>query len=388
MPGPGAELVLGPMLFGVLLSIGLYGVMTAQMFAYYQRFPNDFRWIRLFMLYLFLAETAVVVAEVGIIYQPLIQEFGSPLALQNRPACTSFRSPYGGLRFRLVCLHAKLADSLLIILVSTPIQLFTAWRIKVITHSYILPSIISLFAIASFASGLVLSANVFAHAHFRDFPAFATEAITWLVATAACDVLVAVGMTHALLTRRTGFGGVDGQINRIVRMTIETGAVTAVAAIADILLASFVPGTTNFIVDFPLSMLYTCSVLAMLNSRTPRSGKNSSSSSGPQMLPSPATSRTGAGGAARWHTQLAPTMHLSRSPRPTVRRVTAGYTSPGPTLDIARSPESAEWPWYGMTSANKPADAFAMQPLARESAPAGPQKVAVPVPRPAEPHFF
>ncbi|KAF7326819.1 hypothetical protein MSAN_02497400 [Mycena sanguinolenta] len=129
--------------------------------------------------------------------------------------------------------------------------------------------------------------KVFLTREFRQFGTFQTTATIWLALTAACDLVIALGMSYALYTRKTGFSIVDGQISRIIRLTLETGTLTAAAALADIILfLAFPMTTTNFIVDFPLSALYTCSVLAMLNSRQARKPRDlEQAHSGLQMLP-------------------------------------------------------------------------------------------------------
>ncbi|KAJ7469645.1 hypothetical protein FB451DRAFT_1255198 [Mycena latifolia] len=245
----GVDLLFGPMLIGVLLNMMLYGSLVTQMFVYYQRFPSDSACIRYFMLYLFIVETANVVIECGIIYDPLIIQYGTQAAVSVSPKLLP-------------------GDSILISIVSAPIQLFAAWRISVITGSFILPVIIGLFSVGSFAAGINMSVKVFLNPEFREFDSFITAATVWLALSAVCDVVIAVGMSHALYTRKTGFSAVDGQINRIVRLTLETGSLTAITALTDVTFFLIFPRTSmNFIVDFPLSALYTCSILAMLNSR-------------------------------------------------------------------------------------------------------------------------
>jgi len=248
----GVDLLFGPMLIGVVLNMMLYGTMFVQMLTYYQRYTNDFPWIRYFMLYLFIVETVNVVVEVGIIYDPLIIQYGKEAAIAISPKLLP-------------------GDAILIAIVSAPIQLFTAWRISVITGSFILPGIISLLSLGSFAAGVLVSYMVHINPEFRAFQNFTTEVIVWLVLSAGCDILIAVGMTHALYTRKTGLSDVDGKINRIIRLTVETGALTAITALADVMLFLVFPRTSmNFVADFPLSNLYTCSILAMLNSRERR----------------------------------------------------------------------------------------------------------------------
>ncbi|KAF7333577.1 hypothetical protein MSAN_02416700 [Mycena sanguinolenta] len=267
MAGFGVGLLFGPMLIGVILNMMLYGSIVTQMFRYFQRFSNDPGWIRFLMLYLFIVETANVVVQCGIIYEPLIIKYGTSAAVSISPKLLP-------------------GDSLIISMVSAPIQIFSAWRISVITRSYILPSIIAMLSLASFGSGIEMCTKVFMIREFHQFGAFNATATVWLACTAACDVVIALGMTHALYTRKTGFGTVDGQINRIIRLTLQTGSLTAAAALVDIILFLAMPMTsTNFIVDFPLSALYIISILAMLNSReTRRSWDSEQAHSAPQML--------------------------------------------------------------------------------------------------------
>jgi len=245
----GVDLFFGPMLIGVLLNTLLYGALVTQMLAYYQRFTNDSPFTRYLILYLFIVETANLVIECGIIYEPLIIRYGTKAAVTVSPKLLP-------------------GDSILISIVSAPIQLFAAWRISVITGSFILPGIIALVSIGSSAAGINMSVKVFLNPEFQEFGSFIAAATVWLALSAVCDVVIAVGMTYALYTRKTGFSTVDGQVNRIIRLTLETGSLTAIAALLDVTFFLVFPQTSiNFIVDFPLSSLYALSVLAMLNSR-------------------------------------------------------------------------------------------------------------------------
>jgi len=249
----GVDLLFGPMLIGVLLNMMLYGAMVTQMFRYYRLYTNDPAWIRYLMLYLFIVGTANVVIECGIIYEPLIIQYGTAVT----PATISPKLLPG--------------DAILISIVSAPIQLFAAWRISVITKSFVLPGLIASLSLGSFGSGINMSIKVFMNREFGEFDRFLTSAIVWLALSAVCDIVIAVGLSHALYTRKTGFTHVDGQINRIIRLTLETGSLTAITALADVWLFLVFPRTAmNFIVDLPLASLYTVSLLAMLNSRERR----------------------------------------------------------------------------------------------------------------------
>jgi len=176
---------------------------------------------------------------------------------------------YGAQRALIISLILLPGDAVSIVAVSTPVQMFTAWRISVITGSVILPFIISVLSVVSFGGGLLVTIFVSIRNEFREFQSFSGAVIVWLVSSAVCDVLITVVLTYSLTTRKTGhFRAVDDQINRIIRLTVQTGAITAVAALADVILFLVFPATTlNFIPDFPLSKLYTISLLSTLNAR-------------------------------------------------------------------------------------------------------------------------
>ncbi|KAJ7857155.1 hypothetical protein B0H13DRAFT_2357063 [Mycena leptocephala] len=272
MAGTGVELLFGPMLIGVLLSTLVYGIMSVQvkcpayireysvtafqMLRYYQTYKMDALWIRYFMLYLFIAETANLLVEIGIIYEPLIVRYGTPQALIKSPLVLP-------------------GDAISIVLVSTPIQLFTAWRISVITESIAVPMIISILSVASFGGGLLVTVFVTIRNEFREFQSFSGAVILWLISSAVCDVLIAIILIYSLATRKTGFTAVDGQINRIIRcqwfmlsspflqkwasflirftetVIVQTGAITAVTALADVILFLAFPTTTLYAIMFP-----------------------------------------------------------------------------------------------------------------------------------------
>ncbi|KAJ7270385.1 hypothetical protein C8J57DRAFT_307099 [Mycena rebaudengoi] len=245
---PGVELLFGPLVIGLVLSNILYGVMAIQMFLYFQTFKKDAAYIRYLVLYLFFVETASVVFQVAIIYEPLILRYATERAVIISPKMLP-------------------ADAVSIVMVSTPIQLFTAWRISIITGSILFPILISILSIASFAGGMLVTIFVTIRPEYHQFQSFSTQVITWLASSAACDILITVILTYSLWSRKTGLA-VDSQVNRIIRLTVQTGAITAIAAVMDFaIFLSFPQTTLQFIPDFSLSRLYSISLLSTLNAR-------------------------------------------------------------------------------------------------------------------------
>ncbi|KAJ7683101.1 hypothetical protein B0H17DRAFT_1170019 [Mycena rosella] len=212
------------MLIGVLLNTLLYGA-----FLYYHRYRNDRSWFRYLVLYLVVAETVNWICNVGLIYEPLVIRY----------------------------------DAVLTVMISTPIQLFIAWRIHIVTHSFVLPSIIILLALVSLGGGLATTVIVSLHPKYTEFAGFHPEVITWLISSTVCDVFLTGSLVYSLWIRKTNVISTDSYINKIIRLTVQTGFITAAAALLDmVFFVAFPNKTFNFMLDFPLSKLYTNSLIS------------------------------------------------------------------------------------------------------------------------------
>ncbi|KAJ6603717.1 hypothetical protein B0H10DRAFT_1822359 [Mycena sp. CBHHK59/15] len=223
----------GPMLIGVFLNVMLYGVSGQFMFLYYHRYKSDRPWFRYFALYLLVAETANVVCDIGLIYEPLIVRYGNIYSLLSNSSAQTSQ-----------------------VAISTPIQIFIAWRVRIMTGSLILPAMISIFAIVSFCGGTATTVVVSLHPDYASFPHFHGEVVTWLASSAACDIFLTSSLVYSLYTRKTNFAGTDSYLNRAIRLTVQTGLITAAAALLDLLVY------LNFVWDFALSKLYTNALIS------------------------------------------------------------------------------------------------------------------------------
>ncbi|KAF8551025.1 hypothetical protein OG21DRAFT_1487316 [Imleria badia] len=249
---PDVDLLFGPMLIGVFFNTMLYGrikAMVVQTYIYFQTFKRDAWWIKLFVLYLLFCETLNTGFDIGMMYEPLIVRYCTPRAVTIAPIMLS-------------------ADPLLTVMISSPVQLFIAWRVKIMSKSGILPVIISFFAITSFVGGVATTVSVTIINDYARFHQFDGAVITWLASSAAADVVITASLVYSLWCQRTGFAATDDLINKVIRMTVQTGLITAVSATLDVTLFLVVKGTTlNYIWDFALSKLYSNSLLSTLNAR-------------------------------------------------------------------------------------------------------------------------
>ncbi|KAJ8691010.1 hypothetical protein PTI98_010626 [Pleurotus ostreatus] len=289
MAPPNPELFFGPMLIGVFLNTILYGVLVVQTFNYFQTYKTtDKPLIRYLVIYLLVLETFNTGCVMEMMYDILVK----PLA-RTKPPSGPPKPPM-----------LLSADAIVTVFISTPVQLFMARRICVLSESVIVPIIISVLSFVSLGGGTALSILVTVIPDFSRFNEFYPAVSTWLGASALADLLITGCLLFTLQRKRTGMRATDGIINKIMlrtsplsrshtartlmlgdggclcQVTIQTGLITTVFAIADLVLALSVQGkglyvyvnslalSTNFIPDFALSKLYTNTLLASLNART------------------------------------------------------------------------------------------------------------------------
>ncbi|KAF4614430.1 hypothetical protein D9613_003522 [Agrocybe pediades] len=241
---------LGPLLLGAILNAMLYGVSAIQCFMYYRRFKRDPTWIRYFVLYLFIMESINTIFDIGLVFEPLVLNFGDPVAYTRTPAMI-------------------IPDAVVTVLLSTPVQYFIAWRIKIVSRSWIMPSIIIFFGTCSFIGGVAVSVSAAIIRERIKLARVEPALIVWLASSATADVIITASLTWSLRKRRTGHKATDEQVARIILLTIQTGALTSLFALTDFFLFVFLPQTNiNFVFDLPLSKLYTNSLLSTLNARS------------------------------------------------------------------------------------------------------------------------
>ncbi|KAJ3994100.1 hypothetical protein F5050DRAFT_576992 [Lentinula boryana] len=256
------ELMFGPMLIGVFFNMILFGVLLNQMHFYFQTYKSDALWLKCLVAYLFVVETANTVFDMIIIYQPLITQFGTQKAVKYFP--TLF-----------------MTEPIVVVLVSMPIQCFFAWRITKITKSYIIPAIIVVLALTSATGGFITGIKIVILKLFIKKPELHWSALLWFLPSCVADILITVTLVRSLSKRKTGFGVTNSMIDKIIRMTVQTGMITAICAIGDVACFMALPHTAiNFIWDLALAKLYTNCLMSTLNARSALVNNGQSSTSG------------------------------------------------------------------------------------------------------------
>jgi len=274
-------LIFGPMLIGVFFNMILYGVLLCQMYFYFQTYKSDMIWIRILVLYIFLVETANTAIDMAMMFQPLITGYGTAKAVANFP--TLF-----------------LMEPIIIVMISTPIQCFFAWRIYKITKAYWIPAIIVFLSLASTTGGFITGIKIAILKLFSKKPELHWSALLWFLTSCVADLLITATLVRSLSKRKTGFSLTDSLVDKLIRTTVETGMITAICAIGDVACFMALPHTAiNFVWDLALTKLYANCLMSNLNARANLMAQTQSVSSGAyrNALTSPMDSR-------RAHTSL------------------------------------------------------------------------------------
>ncbi|KIP06403.1 hypothetical protein PHLGIDRAFT_128315 [Phlebiopsis gigantea 11061_1 CR5-6] len=243
-----ASIAHGPGLVGTFLNIFLYGIMVTQCFLYYSTYPKDRIWMKLLVLFLLVADTLNCVFDIWWIYNVVITNFANLDALAT-----------GNWVFA--------TDPAMVGIIATVVQLFFAWRVKVLTGNWWLVTFIVITGSTSFFGGIGTAIAIHYVPQFEEFQKFRVVVIIWLIGAAICDSTITLSLTWHLRRHKTGFSGTDDLLNRIIRLTVQNGLITALWAIVDLIAYLATPTGLHLAFNFPLAKLYTNSLMSSLNSR-------------------------------------------------------------------------------------------------------------------------
>ncbi|KAF8202651.1 hypothetical protein K438DRAFT_582643 [Mycena galopus ATCC 62051] len=252
---PTPQALLGPYYFGVMLNSLLYGILVLQTLSYYQAFSkNDQRWVRFFVLYLFVVETANTMLCAAMIYEPLVGEFGTGSPMTLFPSLLP-------------------SQPFLEVAISAPVQFFYAWRIWKIMENAIVPALIGMASLASTVGAIWTAVLVHEVKNYASKPKVDTTALVWSCCSSVADLLITLSLFWGLTRKKTGIKRTDDTITSIARHAVQTGLLTVTFSLLDVTLFVALPNSTlSFFFDFGLPKLYSNAVISTLNARRGRGG--------------------------------------------------------------------------------------------------------------------
>ncbi|KAJ7091462.1 hypothetical protein B0H15DRAFT_237739 [Mycena belliarum] len=241
-----------PLFVGTVINWALFGVLVVQVCLYFAAFRKDPRHTKFLVAAVFAAE---VLQTLGCTHDTLHSfgdGWGDPAALDD----------VGWAWFSIPVLGSAIASAG---------QMFFAWRIYIISHRRLIPTIIALVTAFQFGAGiwsgtLVANARKFSLLQYRFFK----TPVAWLASTALADsIIVGATVYYLLKLRQPGFNrSTDALLFRIIKVTAATGVVCAVFATLNLALFVKYPGNNyHLAVCIWLTKLYSNSILLILNAR-------------------------------------------------------------------------------------------------------------------------
>ncbi|KAF9483392.1 hypothetical protein BDN70DRAFT_873897 [Pholiota conissans] len=250
MPAPinFATIAHGPILIGFTFNAILLGVMITQVYLYYTSFKKDKKWLKIYVAVLFVLDIYNTAAGAAYLYTALITHFNDPAYLDNVTWLFDMDPAITGV-------------------IVTMVQSFFAWRIWVLTKSYIFPILILATAITGAVTAIATPIKVSQDPHFTHLLAAKVPISIWLSSEVLGDILITVILVVYLSKHKTGFERSDLLVDRIIRLTVQTGLITSIVALLNLIV--YLADTTglHLLFNFMLCKLYSNSLMSTLNSR-------------------------------------------------------------------------------------------------------------------------
>ncbi|PBK95826.1 hypothetical protein ARMGADRAFT_989737 [Armillaria gallica] len=252
LPVP-VEQLSGPLIVGYLLNWGLFGTLSVQLYLYYLAFPKDRRSIKSLVYGIYIVEFV----QTMIITHDAFAVFG--YGFGNMEALTSTDNQFYWL---VVPIIGTMAASIG--------QGFYAYRIYILSRSGIVPAFVICMSLTSFVAAIVTGAYMFQASDIIQLNNQKTSISLGISCAgyALCDIVIAICMTYNLMRHNTSLPQTRILITKLIRLTIETGSLTAVVALAALILFFAYPHQFFYVTPgLVISKLYANTIYMVLNSR-------------------------------------------------------------------------------------------------------------------------
>ncbi|KAJ7631465.1 hypothetical protein B0H17DRAFT_1024009 [Mycena rosella] len=252
---PGINLILGPTILGVIINMFLFGIVFMQAVTYYtsSRYKKDSWAIKGLVSWVLLLDTFHSCAVIWVVWEYCINHFGDLVFLGTTPW------PFPTTPIFSAC-------------ASVPVQIFLAWRVKLLSNSWPVFGVLSALSVGSgimaFITGIraVQALNVFLPV--QDFATLIPVVDSWLGLSVICDLSLTLLLFLYLRRSRTGFAKTDNIITRLTLQSIETASFSTLTSVLDLITFTSLPNT-NFHFAFALiaGRIYNNTLLTTLNAR-------------------------------------------------------------------------------------------------------------------------
>ncbi|KZT66222.1 hypothetical protein DAEQUDRAFT_768250 [Daedalea quercina L-15889] len=251
----------------------LFGIVIAQVYIYYTRYQRDDLWVKTFVFFLFICDVCSAAFTICWMFFLFVSNWGDIVVFSQPTWMLATGDDSVFLRHINFCslpVVPLVVDPLILPpkgLMTCTTHFFYAWRIRIITESFWLAGLICFFGIGTLAGALGGTAEFLRVKSLTDLMSLKPIAIVWLLCSATGDIMITVILSWSLREKRSTFKRTNKIIDRVIRITIQNGLLTAtMATIALILyLTSSIP--YHLALSLILPRMYSNSVLSSLNYR-------------------------------------------------------------------------------------------------------------------------
>ncbi|KAI0776740.1 hypothetical protein BD413DRAFT_228052 [Trametes elegans] len=246
------DTTLGAWLLGTFFGLLLQGAVYLQAFRYYRKYPNDPRYLKIWVAIVLFLETFNTALTMHSCYTYLVTNFANPSILVGRPVWSMWAFPLTGSLTSLVC------------------EAFFARRAWMMGGSryrvFIVFAAMCWLAFFGFYAALTITS-------FRIESLPESLKLSWLASTGSTikiggDIIVTAVLIYTLQKSRSGVARTDTILDLLILYALSTGLIIAVFTVVNVALVHAFPHNLIYaIFAVMLTKLYANSFLVALNTR-------------------------------------------------------------------------------------------------------------------------
>ncbi|TBU23959.1 hypothetical protein BD311DRAFT_810372 [Dichomitus squalens] len=247
---------LGAAFLGTIATSCFYGITVVQTYIYYKRNGTDPAYLQALVFFLWVMDSLHLALVVHAVYFYAVTNFTNVIML-DIPI------------WSILILVTGVSDGAV-----RGVFCHRVWRLS--NRNYVLVVAIIISSLIVFSGSIAFAVKGFSIPTFTALSEISDILYISLGSGVVADVLIAGSMCYLLAKRRTGFTRTDSIVRVLMMYSINTGALTSMAALLTLLCYASMPNNFIFIAFyFVLPKLFLNSLLATLNARQPLRESNS-----------------------------------------------------------------------------------------------------------------
>ncbi|KAF7369110.1 putative Transmembrane protein [Mycena venus] len=250
----------GPRLLGLIFNWSLLGVLTIQVYIYHINFPKDRRFLKFLgeLYFVYILDWVQTCSATYDAFQWFVYGWG------NIPVLYGLFTTF---------LNVPILSSI----VAAIVQIFFGWRIWALSESRITCAVIVFLSLLQLGGGGAVGYYIYNDASEVARSEGLVRAVgIRLGGSAVVDSVIAIFMTLFLVrSRGQGLSYTDSVLTRLIRLTIETGTVTAISAIVDLVFFLKAHNGLHQVSGVILCKMYSNTLLVLFNNRLMRTNETS-----------------------------------------------------------------------------------------------------------------